>query len=187
MTMNLPTRLEDQKVILKAVKNGHALTVRHEGDNRVLVLKDGQPMFDGTPEAAIALAEETKERCNIARRENAPSVLMFGTEVPPGVATLLSNTMIAKANLAIETRPKVAERLAVDGAILLRAGVPLGLTNHPKILAMTKTEAESNRDLRRHMSGIKSEVQFGTPAIKSPTPLEAIADSLARLTELTKE
>lgn len=185
--MNLPTKLEDQKVILKAVKNGHALTVRHEGDNRVLVLNDGQPLFDGTPERAIAAATSTIACCDEAVARNHPCVVMFGMEIPFKVARLVANLMKAKANFAMEQRPRVAEQIAVDSAILIRAGVPLGLSNNPKILDMAKTEAESNRDLRRYMPGIKSEVQFGTPAIKSPTPLEAIADSLARLTELTKE
>jgi hypothetical protein len=59
-----------------------------------------------------------------------------------------------------------ANRIIGDSALLLRAGVPLGLSNHPKILERARVEAAHDRTLRRAMpGGIKSEQQFGRPSI----------------------
>lgn len=180
--MKLPANAEERKIVLNAFARGDAITLRHEGDNRVLVLNNGQALFDGTPEHAIELARSTIERCSLALSSKAPHVVLFGLEVPIKVARQIATMLLAKANLAIEQRPKVAEHLAVDSAILLRAGVPIGLSNHPKILDMAKTEAEHNRDLRRYMpEGIKSQVQFGTPKLEAQDPIVAIAASLERL------
>lgn len=58
-----------------------------------------------------------------------------------------------------------AERIALDSAIMLRAGSNFALSNDPRIIDMAKVEAEHNRDLRRAMKGIKSTEAFGTPAL----------------------
>lgn len=58
-----------------------------------------------------------------------------------------------------------ALEIARDAAILLRAGVPVGLTNHPAIRKEAKHIAETDDALRRYMPGIKSQEMFGTPAI----------------------
>ena len=58
-----------------------------------------------------------------------------------------------------------AERIAMDGAILLRAGVPLGLSDHPAIKNEVVKLAVSDRSLRRRMPAIKSTALVGAPAI----------------------
>jgi len=64
-----------------------------------------------------------------------------------------------------------APKIALDGAILLRAGVPIGLTDNPAIQEMVKVEAGHNRTLRRSMpGGIKSTSIVGTPALIQHAP-----------------
>lgn len=59
-----------------------------------------------------------------------------------------------------------AEAVARDNAILLRAGVPIGLSNNPAIRAETIKLAETDRDLRRYMpGGIGGKELFGRPTI----------------------
>lgn len=112
----------------------------------------------------------------VAIRQEGQRVLILkgGTailDLPPDAAIAVANAIIAKARLALQEQPKAAEQLAFDSAVLLRAGAPIGLSSHPKILSMAKTEAESNRDLRRYMpGGIKGTTQFGTPGVSSSKP-----------------
>jgi hypothetical protein len=88
-------------------------------------------------------------------------------EMTPEAAIAWAQAVIGQAKKAQEMQEKNAEKLAFDGAVLLRAGFPVGLTNNPKILDMTRKEAESNRELRRHMpGGIKSTSQVGAPAVR---------------------
>lgn len=64
-----------------------------------------------------------------------------------------------------------AEAIAMDHAILLRAGFPIGLTNHPTIQAEAAKIAAWDSDLRRYMpGGIKSQEQVGTPSIIQHSP-----------------
>jgi len=106
------------------------------------------------------------------RIHNADTILIIRDGVTIDQMTpeqMIANAqmMIQQARRAMEMRPKVAEQMAFDSAILLRAGASFGLTSNPKILDMAKTEAESNRDLRRYMpGGIKGEEQFGRPGVR---------------------
>lgn len=105
------------------------------------------------------------------RIESADSLLVIKNgvaidQMTPECMIATARVMIAQANKAMETRPKIAEQIALDSALLLRAGVPLGLTNNPKILDMARVEAVSNRDLRRAMpGGVKSAEQVGAPSV----------------------
>jgi hypothetical protein len=59
-----------------------------------------------------------------------------------------------------------AQQIIYDSAILLRAGVPLGLSNNRSIQREAAKEAAWNSDLRRYMpDGIRSQEMVGTPAI----------------------
>lgn len=71
-----------------------------------------------------------------------------------------------------------AEQIAMDAAILCRAGAGFGMSNDPKILDMAKTEAAWNRDLRRAIPGIKSQTIVGTPTLNTESshgPEKAVA------------
>jgi hypothetical protein len=64
-----------------------------------------------------------------------------------------------------------APQIAKDAALLLRAGVPIGLSNDPKINHEAAKIAARDSELRRALpGGIKSEVQLGTPTIISHEP-----------------
>lgn len=95
-----------------------------------------------------------------------------GVEMSWQAAEKLGRALVSKARLAEELAK--AEAIAADDAILLRAGFPLGLTNHPKIRAESRKLAEHDRNLRRYMpGGIRSKVHFGAPTIiQGPPPKE---------------
>jgi len=64
------------------------------------------------------------------------------------------------------------EGLILDTAIRHRAGVPMGMSNDPRIKAEAKKEAAWNRDLRRYMPvpSVASKEVFGVPTIKQTPP-----------------
>lgn len=80
--------------------------------------------------------------------------------------------------LALRQKARAAEEeakallIAKDHAILLRLGVPLGLTDRADIRAEAAGIARYDRDLRRYLpGGIRSREHFGTPTIVSdPAP-----------------
>lgn len=74
---------------------------------------------------------------------------------------------------ALRTQAKRAEewdkasKIAADQAVLLRAGIPLGLTSHPTIQAEAAKLAAWDRDLRRYLpGGVRSQAAVGTPSIR---------------------
>ncbi len=87
-------------------------------------------------------------------------------EVPHAVADAFCRALRSKVKEAEEYARAESGELIMDGAILFRAGVPVGLTSNPKIQAEIEKEAVGNRNLRRYMpGGIKSEERVGTPTI----------------------
>ena len=92
--------------------------------------------------------------------ENGRTIL----DLPWDAAQALARAILAQANRAEEVAK--AEQVVFDNAILLRAGVPVGLTSNPVLLGQSVREAQSNSKLRRYMpGGIKSKEAFGTPRI----------------------
>lgn len=85
-------------------------------------------------------------------------------DMPWQAADQVSAALKSVARLAEEWDK--AEQIAKDGAVLLRAGVPIGLTDHPRIKAEVAKIAVNDRSLRRYMpGGVKSREVFGTPGI----------------------
>jgi hypothetical protein len=73
---------------------------------------------------------------------------------------------------AIRTQAKKAEELAhapgiiADQALVIRKGLPFGLTSHPGMLREAVKEAAWGRWLRRALpGGIRSTAVVGTPAV----------------------
>lgn len=102
------------------------------------------------------------------RQEGDRVLLLSGgiliAEMPWQAADQLARALTAKARQVEELQK--AEAIAFDQAILMRAGVPFGLTNHRAILREAAKEAAWNTKLRRYMpGGVKSQEMFGTPAI----------------------
>jgi hypothetical protein len=97
--------------------------------------------------------------------DGSPVYIDFDT----GTAQALADALY-KVSLVAEEEAK-AERIALDTAILYRAGAPIGLSNHPAIIDEAKKEAAWNTELRRCMpGGVKSEEAFGTPSVILGTP-----------------
>jgi hypothetical protein len=74
---------------------------------------------------------------------------------------------------AITTQAKRAEEwdralsIAQDQALLLRAGVPIGLSGNPAIKAEAAKQAAWDRDLRRYLTGgVRSNEIVGAPVIR---------------------
>lgn len=64
-----------------------------------------------------------------------------------------------------------AEAIAADQGLLLRAGVPLALTDNEKIAQEAKIVAEHDRDLRRFIRFPRYPQKVGRPAVKrGPAP-----------------
>lgn len=89
-------------------------------------------------------------------------------DFPPQVARQLAVALNAQAAL-IENDAN-PEKTINDQAILMRAGMKLGLTDNKKILKEAHKEAQWNGDLRRYMKGanapgIKTKEIVGTPTV----------------------
>lgn len=85
-------------------------------------------------------------------------------DLPWQAALALSRGLQQKGKLAEEHAN--ANSIIMDQALLIRAGIPFGLTNRPDMLREAVKEADTNRDLRRYLpGGIKSEAIVGTPTI----------------------
>lgn len=102
-------------------------------------------------------------------RQNADKVQIIKDgklvmEMPWDAALEFTRAMRGVARLA-ETYAK-ANAVIIDHAILLRAGVPIGLTDGEKFHDEVAKEAAHNRDLRRYMpGGVKSKAIVGTPSV----------------------
>lgn len=82
------------------------------------------------------------------------------------IAAQVGDAALQCARLLEETANH--EQIALDGAILLRAGLPFGLTNDPAIQAEVVQEARSNTAVRRMAGmGIPGEAILGTPTVIS--------------------
>lgn len=107
------------------------------------------------------------------RREGTHILLLKNgvlfADMPWDKAEQVARAIMSKARSAEEEAK--ADAIARDHAILLRAGVPLGLTNEPRIRSMARTLAAWSSELRRYMpGGIKSREEFGVPAIIQQPP-----------------
>lgn len=89
--------------------------------------------------------------------------------IPWEHADEIARGLTVKARAAEEEQKALG--IAADNALLLRVGVPVGLSNRRDILAESASIAQYDRDLRRHLpGGIKSREVFGTPAIIRHAP-----------------
>lgn len=90
-------------------------------------------------------------------------------DMPWEAADELARALTVQARRAEELSK--AMPIARDAAVLLRAGVPMGLSSHPKIKAEAVKIARDDRNLRRYMpGGIRSTEQFGAPAVHVHQP-----------------
>lgn len=89
--------------------------------------------------------------------------------LPWETADELARALIIKAR-QVEEQVK-ALNIARDDAILLRLGVPVGLSNDPNINAMAEGLAQYDPDLRRYLpGGVRSKEHFGTPTLIRHAP-----------------
>jgi len=99
------------------------------------------------------------------------------TELPWDAALLVAKAIIIQAR-RIEEQVK-APQTVIDQAILMRKGIPLGLTSNPKIIDEAKKEAGFNSKLRRYIPGtIESREIFGKPVLIKHKPKQEEADGL---------
>jgi hypothetical protein len=102
------------------------------------------------------------------RREGEKVLLLSGgiliAEMPWRAADELATALKAKARLAEEEEK--GGQIALDSAILMRAGVPFSFSSRPDILKEAVKEAAWNCSLRRYMpGGVKSKEIFGAPTV----------------------
>lgn len=102
------------------------------------------------------------------RQEGARVVLIYNGQrivsMPWDAALQLAQAITAQARKAEETTK--ADQIALDQAILLRKGIPIGLTDNKDIQEMAAVEAAYNKRIRLALpGGVKSQEHVGTPAI----------------------
>ena len=104
---------------------------------------------------------------NIRQEGTRVQVLLNGKlviDLPWDAAEALAKAIHVQAKRAEEWAK--AQQIADDQSVLMRAGFPVGLSDHPAIVAEARKEAAWNSDLRRYMpSSIRSGEVFGTPTI----------------------
>ncbi len=93
--------------------------------------------------------------------------------IPWDAALELSKAITTQAKRVEEWQK--ANGIIADQAILIRLGIPLGLTNNSAIQKEAFKEAQYNSDLRRYITGnrvkgIPSEERFGTPTLIQHSP-----------------
>lgn len=85
-------------------------------------------------------------------------------ELPWDAALMVAKAITVQAH-RIEEQLK-APAIIKDQALLIRKGIPLGLTNNPAMLDEAGKEAAWNTELRRYLpGGVKSQEAFGAPMI----------------------
>lgn len=109
------------------------------------------------------------------RHEGEKVLLLSGgllvAEMPWRAADDLASALRSKARLAEEEEK--GESIALDSAILMRAGVPFSFSNRADILREAVKEAAWNCSLRRYMpGGVKSKEVFGAPTVIRHKPKE---------------
>jgi predicted ATPase len=88
--------------------------------------------------------------------------------LPWDAALALANTIRMQAR-RIEEHVK-ANGVIADQALLMRAGIPIGLSTNPEIMKAAAKEAAWNTELRRAIPSIKSAEKFGVPTLKQEKP-----------------
>lgn len=87
------------------------------------------------------------------------------------LAVMLADALHRAGHLAEEHAK--AEQIILDTAILARAGLPVGLTNDPRMLEAAGNEAAWNSAIRKSALGaIPTGEVFGTPSIRNSRRLQ---------------
>lgn len=110
------------------------------------------------------------------KRDGANIVLEMSTKVIPYDAALeLARAIIIKAK-QIEEDVK-AGRIIADQALLIRLGIPIGLTNDPAKIKEAMKDSYWDPELRKYITGaraigIESAEKIGTPSLIMHKPKE---------------
>jgi hypothetical protein len=105
--------------------------------------------------------------------QDGPRVLLTldgrTVSIPWEHADEIARALTVKARAAEEEQQALG--IVADQALLLRVGVPLGLSDRPDIQAEAAHAAQYDRDLRRYLpGGVRSQETFGTPAVIRHAP-----------------
>lgn len=112
-----------------------------------------------------------QEQVRVVAAEGKVAVLINGKlsfSAPPEIAKAIAIALNSQAML-IENDQRQLKNGFMDQAILMRQGIPLGLTSNRKMLDEAHKEAQWNSALRKYMPrapGIGSKEVFGTPIIR---------------------
>lgn len=108
-------------------------------------------------------------RQEVTIRQEGPKVLLLidgraVLDMPWDAAIEVGRAFIEQARKAEEVTKALS--IAGDQALLIRLGVPIGLTSHPSIQAEAAELAQSDPELRRYLpGGVKSKEVFGEPRV----------------------
>ena len=158
-----------------------------QGENQIKLRVDGARvgmlMRVGGKTAAGFMPWQAAQECARVLRELLKTALpMLDSHVPLDgrpvyftfdreLAQMLADALHEQGHRAEENAK--AEQVILDSAILSRAGIPIGLTNDPKKLALVGNEMVHNRTIRRSaLGGIAPTEVWGTPGIKHSRTLQ---------------
>ena len=115
---------------------------------------------------------DTQERIRIGIDEASNRVYLElpgpTSLIPWEVAKQIALTLLAKAQECEQIHKR--KQIVMDGAILHRAGVPVGLTNNHKLQKDIIQEAKHGIGRKVPSMGIPSNAAFGVPGLKSTPP-----------------
>lgn len=130
----------------------------------------------------VAIIRGREETARVKVRQEGTTVLIINKEgkfleLPWDAALAVAKALRIQAKRAEEFAKRC--QIIMDQAILMRKGIPFGLTSNPAMQQEAGKEAAHNRQLRLYMpGGVKSQECLGTPAVlqHSPPKAEEIKD-----------
>lgn len=143
---------------------------------RVLISHNGVPFATIGWQAAKEHAIELKRKAQSSADAQVGYVLptdarALGLDCERSIAAQIAAALHQAGAFAEEFDARRAEQLVQDGALLLRLGVPVGLTDNTKIQAEAAKEAAWNTQLRRAVpAGVKATSIVGTPSLVRGAP-----------------
>lgn len=146
---------------------------------RVLISHNGAPFATLGWQAAKEHAVELKRKAQTSADAQVGYLLptdarALGLDCERGIAMQIAAALHYAGAVAEEFDVQRAQQVALDNALLLRLGVPVGLSDNPKILAESGKEAAWNTELRRAIPmGVKATTVVGTPSLTRHNPRRA--------------
>lgn len=125
-----------------------------------------------------------------ARAEGPHTVLCFGKWARPlsyDDLAAFASALLEAVRQAESCDVRVLNQQVADGALLLRAGAPFGISNNPRVKDAIRTEVAHNRTLRRALPFVSAKPVPDAPRVRPTSRLDAALQLHAQHAQLKKE